>query len=448
MSLHNLKVLLRCTTRFFSVKSEYIVKPSKINNKTELPPLAILVWLLGASFFFAEYFARVAPAVMAHDLMRSFQVNAFSLGSLSASFYYAYVAMQLPVGMLVDRYGPRLLLTFAAWLCGISALLFAESTHLFVANIARFTMGFGAAFAFVGTLKLARTWFPSKRFGFFAGATQAIGMLGAAVGEGPVSILVVHAGWRSTMLLIGFILLAISILIFLIVRDKPFSPENVVAEKKKAPRLLKSLYTVLQNPQTWINGLFVGFLYAPTAAFAELWGPSYLHQVDNLSLEVAAGGVSFIFIGWAIAGPIAGWLSDKMQKRKPIMILSALCGFIFMGSILYLPNLSTFAVYALLFCYGLTNVGVGVSYAVAAEINPNPVAGTSMSFANMASVIIGAFFQPIIGAILDLLWKGQMQNGVRLFSTHDFQLAMIALPLCFVISLVSTLWLKESFQKH
>ncbi|MCK4609099.1 MAG: MFS transporter, partial [Gammaproteobacteria bacterium] len=187
----------------------------------ELNYRALFIWLLAAGFFFAEYFARVAPSVMVADLMRDLHVSALSLGSLSAFFYYAYVAMQIPVGTLVDRFGPHRLLTVTAALCGISCILFAHVDSLAAAKAYRFLMGFSAAFAFVGALKLASVWFPASRFGFISGATQALGMLGAAVGEGPVSVLVTHIGWRQSMILIGIILLILALLISIIVRDHP-----------------------------------------------------------------------------------------------------------------------------------------------------------------------------------------------------------------------------------
>lgn len=162
-----------------------------------------LIWALGAAFFFSEYFARVAPSVMVPELMQSFHVKALSLGALSAFFYYAYVAMQIPVGALVDRYGSHRLLTVAAALCGISCLLFSMAQTLLIAELGRLLMGFSAAFAFVGALKLATVWFPASRFGLLSGLTQALGMAGAAVGEGPISVSVAAIGWRPTMLSMG-----------------------------------------------------------------------------------------------------------------------------------------------------------------------------------------------------------------------------------------------------
>lgn len=419
--------------------------------KQNISSRAYIVWALAAGFFFAEYFARVAPSVMALQLVHDFHINALALGSLSAFFYYAYVGMQLPVGTLVDHYGPHKLLTLMAGICGLACLLFASSQSLWVADLARFLMGFSAAFAFVGALKLAANWFPQSRFGMMAGATQALGMIGAAVGEGPVGFLVEHSGWRYTMVCIGIFLIILALLIGFIVSDNPKVPnwpENDNTHSNSTfKNLWLSLITVLSTWQCWVNGIFVGFLYAPTAAFAELWGASYLHVTYKLSMATAGTMIGGIFIGFAISSPLAGWISDRIKRRKPVMFFSALCSLILMSVILYVPHLPIYAVSILLFCYGASNVAVATAYAVACEQVPNDVSGTSMSFANMASVIIGALLQPVIGALLEKNWQHVIKNGVPVYSTQDFHQALITLPLCIVVSLIAWCFLKESYQQ-
>ena len=408
---------------------------------------AWLVWGLAASFFLAEYFARVAPSVMVPDLMRAFHVAALSLGALSAYFYIAYVAMQIPVGTLVDRYGPHRLLTVMAALCGVSCILFAKTNYIVAAELARFLMGLSAAFAFVGALKLANVWFAHSRFGFFAGATQALGMLGAAIGEGPVAILVSQMGWRATMTAIGLVLIGLAILIALIVRDHP---SHIIAQSR--PVEIKSDYSllggvgcVLKNPQTWLNAIFVGCLYAPTAAFAELWGASYLHRVYNISREVSATAVSMIFIGWAIGSPIVGWISDSIQRRKPILLISASLSLVLMTMVLYIPHLSVPLLFCLLFFYGMSNVGVATSYVVACEINPKAISATSMSVTNMASVLIGTAFQPIIGALLELHWDHRMIDSIPFYSAENYHFAMLSLPVTLIVCLLMGCFIKESY---
>ncbi len=409
---------------------------------------AWLIWGLGAAFFLSEYFARIAPGIMVPELMSAFRVNALSLGSLSAIFYTAYLSMQMPVGTLVDKFGPHRLLTITSAICAFGCFLFASSDYLALAKVGRFLIGFGAAFAFVGTLKLATIWFCPSRFGLLSGMTQALGMVGAAVGAGPLSVLVHHIGWRYTMWLIGVILLFLAFLIGLIVRDQPKSQSRVtLCPMDKKLKFFNAFAIVLKNPQSWFNAIYAGLVYAPTAAFAELWGVSYLSRVYNINQTVAANAVSCIFIGLAIGCPITGWISDRIKRRRPVMLFAGVMSLIFMSSALYIPHLTVVGLFVLLFLYGIANAGFATSYALAGEINPRRVAGTSLGFANMASVIVGACFQPIIGWFLDLQWDGQMFNNAPIYSALAYRHAMMALPICLALGVLFTFTVKETHCK-
>jgi MFS family permease len=407
-----------------------------------------LIWGLGAAFFFCEYLGRVAPGVLVPELSQEFHVNALMLGALSSMFMWPYIVMQMPVGMLVDRFGPHKLLTVTAAITGLGCMCFAIADELFMAQLGRFLMGFGAAFAFVGALKLATMWFCPTRFGLLAGLTQALGMLGAALGAGPLSVLVARLGWRETMWLIGGILMVLAVLIGLVVRDNPrVHRGETTKERGSHISFMESLSRVFKNPQSWINGIYVGLIYAPTGAFAELWGTTYVQHNNGLDKMVAAQAISCIFLGWAIGGPLAGLFSDWVKRRKPVMFGSAFFSLVTMTLALYWPNLSVSTLFLLMFLYGLANTGVGVSYAVAGEINDRKVAGTSLAFANMASIIIGAAFQPLIGWFLDLQWDGKVLEGIPVYSIEAYRWAMIALPLCLLLGLISTFFVNETYCK-
>jgi MFS family permease len=409
-----------------------------------------LIWGLGAAFFFSEYLGRVAPGVVVPELSQEFHVSALMLGALSSMFLWPYIIMQMPVGMLVDRYGPHKLLTVTAALTGFGCIAFALAHGLFVAQLGRFLMGFGASFAFVGALKLATMWFCPTRFGLLAGFTQALGMLGAALGAGPLSALVEGLGWRKTMWLIGGILMVIAILIGLLVRDNPSAHhgEPEPSEEYGSHISFRDAFTrVLKNPQSWFNGIYVGLIYSPTGAFAEFWGTTYVQHNNGFDKIKAAEAISCIFLGWAIGGPLAGMLSDRIKRRKPVMYASALLSLITMTAALYWPGLSIPMLFLLMFLYGLANTGVGVSYALAGEINERRVAGTSLAFANMASIIIAAAFQPLIGWFLDLQWDGKVVGGVPVYSVEAYRQAMLALPICLALGLISTFFVKETYCK-
>jgi MFS family permease len=429
------------------IETKYYAKADELENPAKATRAfhAWLIWGLGAAFFLSEYFARNAPGIMVPELMSAFRVNALSLGSLSAIFYTAYLGMQMPVGALVDRFGPHKLLTITAALCAFGCFLFASSDFLALAKVGRFLMGFGAAFAFVGTLKLATIWFSPTRFGLLSGLTQALGMVGGAVAAGPLSLVVHQVGWRHTMWLIGFVLLLLAVLIGLIVRDESKSRSTFSAKANEIKlSFWGGFHKVLSNSQSWLNAGYAGLVYAPTAAFGELWGVSYLSRVYSIDRTVAANAVSCIFIGMAIGCPITGWISDRIRLRRPVMLTAAVASLVFMSSALYIPNLSIHSLFALLFLYGLANAGFATSYAVAGEIVPRQVAGTSLGFANMASVIIGACFQPIIGWFLDLQWQGQLLDGAPYYSPEAFRHAMMALPVCLALGVIITFFVKET----
>ncbi len=403
---------------------------------------AWFIWTLGASFFFFEYIVRVSPGVLAQQLFQAFHINAYQLGLLSSAFSLSYIAMQIPVGTLVDKYSVRWLVGFMALLCAGSTFLFASTDTFQWAVFARFLIGITGAFAFVGALKIATLFFSPKHFGFLAGMTQALGMLGAAAGAGPLSVVVASMGWRHTLMFLAGLIAVLSLLIFVLVKDKPASDG---LPERETHSIWEGVVVVFKSKHTWINVVIIGLLYAPTMVLGELWGPLYISRVYNVSPIEAASVISVILLGWAIGSPLFGWISDRIQRRKPIIVCSAAFSLIFIFIILYCPSLPMPWLFVVAFLYGFSNVGVSTCYAVAAELTPNHYAGTALGFTNMASILLGALFLPIVGRLLDLHWDGKLVDGMRFYSAADLQSAMISLPICLVLCLILCFFLKESY---
>jgi len=395
-----------------------------------------VIWGLAVCAFSVDYFARVAPSVMVDSLMRDLKVQALALGSLSAFFYYPYMAMQVPVGILVDRFSLRWLLTSMVLVCAIGCIIFSLSNQIQVAAFARLIMGFGAAFAFVSALKIAATWFPTRQFGLLAGLTQATGMLGASIGQMPMAFFVLHIGWRYTLLCIAGIMILLSLLIAFIVRDPSARLQSPCLKKNFLHTPWSGLMEVLNNKQSWWNALFAGLLFAPTAAFAELWGVKFLRETYHLNHEIAA---------MAIGGPIVGWISDRIKRRKIVLLLSAFFSFILISIVLLIPHFPVTLLFSLLFLYGVANTGVATSYALASEINPQAISGTSVAFANMASVLVGAGFQPIVGWLLEKNWNGVIANGIAVYSATNFRWALLVLPASALLALMIACGIKETY---
>lgn len=400
---------------------------------------AWVLWFLGALLFFSEYFVRTSSSVMVGDLMHDFAVDASGIGTLSAFFYYPYTLMQIPVGVLVDRFQSGKLLSIMSVVFASGCLIFSYSNSIYVAEMSRALMGFSAAFAFVGTLKLVTESFDSKMLGLLAGSTQALGMLGAATGEGPVSEAVRYIGWRSAMTWMGLFIAMISALLFI------FAWNYKYKIKTSRSRLISDISKgIIFNKYVLLNALFAGLLYAPTLAFGELWGVSYLETVHDLTHSEASSSLSWIFIGWGIGGPFQGLISDRIGKRKPLLYFSACCSLIFMCVTLFLP-VSYAVLIFIMFCYGFSNSGLVVSYAISGEINPARQTGATIAFTNMASVFLGTCCQPLIGYLLVYYWSGVKNNlGVPIYDAHAYKNAMIFLPVMLLMAILVALFIKET----
>ncbi len=405
-----------------------------------------VIWFLAAAFFFCEYFARVDAGVMLDQLMHTFQASATTIGNLGAFFYYPYIVMQIPVGLLVDKYGPRRWLAAAALASAGGSALFAFAYVISMAELGRFMVGLGSAFAFVSAVKLATIWFDSKKLGLLVGLTQGAGMLGAALGTGVFSLLVMRWGWRGAMNSVALILFVFALLIYWLVKDKSDHKQySVDTADNTKHHISDNLKLVLSSKQSWFNALYAGFLYAPTAALGEFWGVSFFHHMYSFSIQQSGLLMGAIFIGWALGGPCMGWLSDRMKCRKPLMLLSVASSLVLLTLLFFGSQWSYHALLCLMFFYGVSNTGVALAYAVAGELHGAGVVGMSVAFTNMASILIGALLQPVIGLLLDHEWTGRLHHGVRIYSSVAYHDVLFILPCCLVISCIFAILVRESY---
>jgi len=398
-------------------------------------------WGLAVLFLFYEFFVRVYPSIMAKELMEAFDATAGELGVLSAFFFYAYAPMQIPVGMLMDRYGARKLLTFAALICGIGSFLFGMAGTMPPAQLGRFLMGIGSSFAFVGMIYVCSHWFPPQKLALLVGIGNSIGMLGAVGAEGPLSYAVRDFGWRGVVNAFGFIGVALAVILFLFIKKD--SKKKSAKSKEDFQGLTKNLGMVASNPRTWLNALIALLFYMTTAAFASLWGIPFLHESYGLSKEVAGFAVSMIFVGWIIGGPIIGYISDHFKRRKPFLYGSILGCLICLLPVIYISHLPITLVFILLFLVGFFQAAQLLNFSLGIELNPIEAKGTSIALTNFCVAVGTSVMQPLLGVILDMNWDGAMSDGIPVYSVENYHVAMLSFPITLVAAFVLLLFLKE-----
>ena len=399
---------------------------------------AWLIWSLGALSFSYAFFQRVAPSVIVGELMRDFAVGAAVLGNLSAIYLYAYASLQIPIGLALDRWGARRMLSGAAILAACGSGLFAMAESLTLAYSGRLLVGIGCAVSFVGALKLATHWFPPKRFAFVSGMTMLVAMMGAIAGQAPLAALVDTVGWRAAMFGAAGGAALLGMATWLIVRDRPQAEENHTAEPSQS--IAGGLRQVILGRHNWVIALYAGTMAAPFLAYGGLWGVSHQMQLHGLDRFEAATTNSLMLIGWAVGAPVGGWLSDRLGRRR--MPMAGAAGLSLLGwlILLYAPDLSLAAHQFLLFAIGAASGAMVICIAAARERTPAAVSGATTGFINTAMVGSGALAQPAIGYLLDLNWDGNFQAGVRVYNLDTFATALVTLPLCAAVGLVAALF--------
>jgi MFS family permease len=401
---------------------------------------AIIAFALGTLFFGYAFVQRVSPSVMTGELMRDFSVGGAALGSLSAFYFYAYASIQLPVGMLTDRFGPRKLMSFAAGLCALACVLFAASDSLITASIGRAMIGGTVAFGFVGTLAIAGYWFRPAQYAMLAGLLQTVGMCGGIFGQAPLRAMVESIGWRESILVLALVALILALALFLLV------PRRSGEQKKTGPQsgILQGLRAVTTNPQTWFCSV-IGFGMASTMlAFGGLWGVPWLNTVLGYSTTEAAGITSMIFVGWAIFSPLCGWLSDRIGRRNPIQLTGVVIALGALWSLIYHTPDSTGLLIALMLLIGIGGSSMTVCFGSVRELNDIDYSSTSLGLMNMCVVGAGAVMQPLVGWLLDLGWDGILSEGVRIYSAEAYSTAFASLLVTNMAALVAGLLLRET----
>lgn len=406
------------------------------------PYKAILVYFLAALFLCYEMAVQVSPSVMTQALMHDLKIDAAALGLIGGAYFYSYSIMQIPAGLLFDRLPVRGILLAAVGVCTLGVLLFSQTHTVLEASLGRFFMGFGSAFAFVGVLVVASTWFDRRYFAFLVGVAQLLAALGAINGEVPLAFLLNHYGWRETMWILAGIGLVLVCLIALFVCDAP----DRQSQRSNALPLAKSLRCIMRKSQTWWVALYAFAAWAPMTAFAELWGVPYLQAVYNLSRPGAASAVAMVWLGVGLTSPVLGWLSDRLGRRAILLKTCALCGLLASAAVIYIHHLPLWLTYVLLFVFGIGVAGQILSFAVVKDSNANAVVATAIGLNNMAVVVGGALFQPLVGWLMASHFTGQVLHGVPEYSVGDYRFGLLVVPLSFVLGFIaSAFFIKETY---
>jgi MFS family permease len=385
---------------------------------------AYLNWAPLAGFFFFQFLIRVSPGIMAEDIERHFGVTAAEFGDLVSFFYIGYAALQLPIGMLLDLYGPRYIGAICICLLGVGTILLGTSSLWSLALVGQLLIGMGSSGAFISAAQVVRSYFPERRYTMLIAITVTIGLIGAIVGCRPVSYLVEAMGWQHTLLALGSISIALAGIILGVVKNPPRIEKN-----HNHLKLLKTCWSDFIKHRIVLVAIFGALMGGPLYAIAGGFGSSYFFQGLGISKDNADFLPSLIFIGMATGGPILGWIGEKYRAYRLITQLCAIGMAVSLALIFTLgQSLSGGAFYAvigtLLFLVGvLCNYQVMVFSLVVLNTSKD-VSGSMIGIVNTVNMLGGPVFLSLIGRILEWQWDGTTKGGVHVYSLEAYHIAL------------------------
>lgn len=412
--------------------------------------LAIIICLLAATFYMYEFALQVSLGVMTNELMSDLSLNAVGIGIVSAFFYCAYMPMQVPAGLLHDRFGPRNILTIAILICAFGALCFSYADTVLLAAAGRFMMGVGGAFSFSGALMLISRWFAPQYFAVLSGFVQLMSSIGAITGEILLAIAIRHWNWRPTMLYLFFVGIVLAFLVLLIVRNFPkgsthFSTEEHQQHFADANPGLKEVFGRIQS---WWIAIFSFLIWAPIAAFAGLWGIPFMVSAYHLTTEGASLACAAIWVGIGFGSPFVGWISERIERRCTVLTICSALGIFASIAVIYF-TLPLPLLYVSLFFLGFAGGGQSLAFGIVRDVNHPHMLGAAIGLNNTATVAGGAILQPIIGYLLHRNWNGVMVGNAPVYDVSAYRIALFMIPFCYFIALfISMKCIKETYCKQ
>ena len=373
-----------------------------------------------------SFFHRFAPAAIAPDVSADFSISAASMGILASTYFYVYTVMQVPTGILVDTIGSRRILLAGGLIGGIGSILFGLAPSFAWAVAGRTLIGLGVSVAFIAMLKIVAVWFDERRFASVAGLCILIGNSGSILAGAPLSLMAQSIGWRGIFVAVGLLSLVLGVACWVWVRDHPDDDSSGTSSHLPGfdrTVVLTGLLRVVRNPATWPCMIVATGIAGSFFTFGGLWGGTYLMQVHAMSRDAASGHLSLYFASFAAGSFLLGTLSDRIGRRKPVLII---CTHVY--ALIWLLWLSGFPLappwsYALFVLMGVVTSCFTLTWVCAKELNPPLLSGMSTSVTNMGCFLGAAVMQPLVGWIMDLRWQGDLSGGVRIFTPADYRVS-------------------------
>ena len=368
-----------------------------------------IIFILATSHFFLSQFYRTSNAVIAPELIRDLSLDTQGLGLLSASFFYGFALTQIPISVLLDKVGPRWMMTVLSLLGILGAVIFSMADSLGIGLVGRVLLGIGMACNLMGTFKLLTDWFEPPIFATLIGVVASIGTFGNMIAATPLVMLVEQMGWRHSFQLIAGINLILTLTFYIVVRDRPSRSSIHTSSREPSISLrqaFSNLAMFLQDRDYWFISVATFVRYGTFAAFQALWAGPFLMEVIGYSAVKAGNLILLMTVGIIIGSPFWGVMSDRIFKTRKWIIIFCLVtlAVIALGLMSIPTNASLVVVASFFFAFGFFSSAGLLMYPHIKDLMPTEMAGAAMAGVNFFNMLGPAVFLQGLGILMQRLY--------------------------------------------
>ncbi len=388
--------------------------------------IAWAVWIIASVFYAYQYVLRVMPNIMLDDIMQQFDIGTATFGQFSGIYYIGYSLLHLPIGMMLDRYGPRIIMTGCILLNVIGLMPLIMSDYWIYPILGRFLIGVGSSAAILGLFKIIRMTFSEEKFPRMLSLSVTIGLIGAIYGGGPVSYMREEYGYQTVVQIFAVMGVILAFVTYLIIPNIKSTPQGTP---------LADIKEVITNRRVMGSCIFAGLMIGPMEGFADVWGTAFLKQIYGYDVTLAASLPSVIFIGMCFGGPILSLIAEKMGNY-----LAAIIG---AGSALIM-------IFLLLIAFHFTTTALSINFAIigaccayqilaiykASTYVREEVAGLTTAVANMIIMIFGYAFHATMGSVINSM-GGAGNSEAILYGIAVIPVGLVLGTVGFIILLIS-----------
>ncbi|AIL65414.1 Major Facilitator Superfamily protein [Rickettsiales bacterium Ac37b] len=396
--------------------------------------VAYCILLLMAELFFAyQFMLRVYPGLVMQDIMHKFHISSTLFGMLAAFYYIGYAGMQIPIGVFLDRYGPKFI-SLCILICVMGSLTFLFSDNWIIALIGRFCIGLGSVAGFLGATKVISMSFLSKYFSYMVSLTFTVGYMGAIYGGKPVALLIDKFGWEYVLIALAFIGLLIAL--FILSLDIKYDETE-----RYEGSIYSALKLLIKNKRVLLVCLCGALQVGPLEAFADIWGVGYFIKMYGIAKPDAALLSSSIYLGLCVGGPIIAYIAEKYNCHYR---LCSGCGVIMMMIFIMLlctVKLQYWQLLSLMFIIGICSGYQIIVFSITAKLSDLSTNSITMSLTNMLIMSAGFAFHFIIGIIMDMSWVGSMQHNIKIYTPDSYIYSISIIPIALGIGSIGFLLL-------